>query len=132
MSTELDKKDKIWIQIDQNVGLVVCSVSVFSFAIAVSGWIILFSNINDMKSRIEYGQLERESQILDLKHTVQNLQTRMHNIYDKLERIDANIKARSSQSLETQCNSMDYEGKKGDYCRDNSKKNGDATHDRAR
>ena len=79
--------------IGQNAGLIISSAAAFSFAIAVSGWIILFSDIADIKTALAYIRIERTTQIDDLKKTVQNLEPKVQNLVIQLAALEALTKS---------------------------------------
>ena len=79
--------------IGQNAGLIISSAAAFSFAIAVSGWIILFSDIADIKTALAYIRIERTTQIDDLKKTVQNLEPKVQTLVIQLAALEALTKS---------------------------------------
>jgi hypothetical protein len=83
-----------WMEVDYRIGFLLCILAGSVLALAFGGWMVLFSDIADVKSRLENIRTERNAQISDVRGTMQKLDLGIDALVAKLDQVETLARAR--------------------------------------
>ncbi len=75
------------ITIDYTAGIALCILSGMTFAAAVSGWLFIFADLTDLRSRLDRMQAERTWQISDMGNALRGLEVRIEVVSGRLQQL---------------------------------------------
>lgn len=85
----MPNKRRSWMEIDHRIGLLLCATGGGAFAVAVSGWILIFSELTELKARIQGVREERVLLATEVKTTVQKLELKLEALGNKLDNLES-------------------------------------------
>ena len=74
---------------DNRVGLFLCATGAAAYAIAVSGWILIFSEVVELKTRIEGMREDCDLLAAEVRATVQKLELKLEVLSNQLDNLES-------------------------------------------
>lgn len=83
------QRARAWLEINESEGFFICIGIFLAFAVMVSGWLAITLEFSAVKRRFDRTELQRTSQIGELKSTIQDISTKLEIVTERLGQIDA-------------------------------------------
>ncbi len=75
------------IEVDYAAGIALCVLAGMSFAAVVSGWLLIFADLTELRSRLDRIQAERTWQVSDMGKALRGMEIRIEAVSDRLQKL---------------------------------------------